>query len=759
VNLRRAATVWLALALLAGALLPATAVVLPRFGGPKSGAAAPEGVQTPHGATGATGAAGRGGRVPHPELLRAAAEADAEILHGRTQKEAEAAAREQAAQSQPWAAAPHMRVRLTGDPVLDAALLNSLNAELATPINPDRVRAVSLADDALADDTLASLQPRRPDAAQQQLWRFLRGHPPQLDRYHLTQALRPLQGDTLLVMAHVDGADGALVFKARNGRPVRLPVTEFEQAAGEAGVHLIIVGCKSARHTSAGFVDDLNAVDAARAMARAAHARPSTMFDLYNALSGPQRVMEFNASTFSVIHTVEVTAGPDGAVLSTLHWSGPQVAPVAARAASATETPAPAPASVAAVAADWFGAPTLKWLTGALLLSWLAGFALRWLEGGRGGALAHAAGIDAFGHLLLTPLALTVLAEAVAGEDAAWWAWGAGLLTGGAALVLALTCTDSKSRRVRPQYLLMALRMALLALPLLAVALLHTRWLEWPAQVIQVLHALYGLGRPLPGPWLLIGGGFALAWVVGMTMDGFEGVRSRRAKGRERAGRLALWREQLAADGVSGAAVHAALSARQAFDRRCATPVAWVVRWDQAKALTDGHAPDPWSGLPHCHWRLVAVPLVSPMEGVNSQAAFGLLRVGSPFMHPLPPTLLQRWRDKDLRAADLPVLLAQIEPRLRWTDFLLPDQLPGLRAVMLFGAAFSAAFAGIALIMDPGSGERGFCAGTSAVLLALLVLWPTSILARRRWHLRWLQRVRPKATPPCAQPPTAAAAG
>jgi len=750
VNLRRAAA-WLALALMVAAL-PAPAVVLPKFGAAKSGAAAPEGSPPPHGAT---GTAGRGGRVPHPELLRAAVEADAETLHGRTPEETQAAVREQAAQAQPWMAAPHMRVRLTGDPVVDAVLLKSLNAELATAMDPDRVRAGSLADDALADDTLAGLLPRRPGEAQRRLWKFLRGYPPQLDLYHLTQALRPLQGDTLLVMGHVDATDGALVFKAGNGRPLRLPLALFEQAARDAGVQLLTVGCRSARYTSAGFVDDLNGLDAARAMARALHARPATLFDLFSALSGPQMVMQFNAETFSTTHAVELTAGPEGAALSTLRWNGP-TARAAAQAASAVSAPPAPPAPFS----GWWSNPALPWLGGAVVASLLAGTAVSRGQTERGGSLARRVSLDVLGHLLLLPLVLTVLAESVAGASGAWWAW-----VGGPALVLVavlcvvITRSDPEVRDERGLWLLGAVRAVIVALPLLALAPLHAGWQVWPAPVMQALLALYGLGRPLPGPWPMIGGAFLLAWLGGMALAGVESVGRLRAERRGRAGRGALWFAQLAADGVTGAPASAAVSARLAFERRCGTPVEWQVRWDQVKTLTDGHAPDPWAGLPQRHWRVVAVPLLPPQQpqGVESQTAFGLLRVGSPFVHPLPPLLLQRWREQALRAADLPVLLAQVEPRLIWADFLPPGQLPRLRGVLIFGTLISASFAGTGLAFDEG--ERRFMQGLAAVLAALFVALPAVLLLRQRWHERWLLRVGVAATPAQAQQPPTAAAG
>lgn len=755
-SLRRAAAALLALALLAGAL-PASAVYVPKIGGgTKSSAATPDGTTPPHGHPGAAGA---GGRVPHPPLLRAAAAAEGPEGRAQATEEQQAqAAREQAEHARPWAAAPHMRVRLTGDPVADAALLRSLNAELATRIDPDRVRVGSLADDALADDTLARLQPRAPDATQKQLWRYLRDPSQHLDLYHLTQALRPLQGDTLLVMAHVDASDGSLVFKAANGRPQRLPAALFEQAARDAGVQLVVVGCRSARHTSAGFADDLNAADAARAMARAAQARPSTLFDLFSALSSPQMVMEFDAVTFGATHTVEVTAGAGGAVLSTVHWSGPQ-AQAAARAASAGWEDPPR-AAAAPLPSAWWAQAALPWVAGAALLSLLAGVVASRGLARRGGSVARRAGIDLLCHLLLVPFVLTMLAESVAGANGHWWAWvGGPLLLLAAALFVVIAWSGAEARDDRAWWLLQAARALTVSLPLLAVALLHTGWLVWPAPVMQALLALYGLGRPLPGPWGLLLGACVVYWLAGIALSGLDGVRGLSDARRARAGRLALWREQLAADGVSGAAARAALSARQAFEGRCLSPVAWVVRWDEAKTLTDGHAPDPWAGQPQRHWRLVAVPLLPPGQGVEPEVAFGLLRVGSPFMHALPPVLLQRWRDQDLRAADLPVLLAQVEPHLLWTDFLPPARVPRLRVLIVFGGALSALFAGLALTMDAGSAERSFCAGTAALLLALLVVWPGVVSARRRWHQRWLQRVRPKAMPANAQPPTAAAAG
>jgi hypothetical protein len=746
----RAAAAVLALALLA-ATMPAVAVAYtPKFGGTKSGAVLHEGTPPAHGATRASGS---GRRAPHPELLRAAAASADDPLHGQPKKDAEVTAHGEAA---PWVAAPHMRVRLTGDPAADAVLLKGLNTELAVAIDPDRVRAGSLADDALADDTLAHQLPRRPDIAQQRLWKFLHGHPPPLDFDLLTQALRPLRGDTLLVMGHVDSADGALVFKGAGGRPRRLPLALFEQAARDAGVQLIVVGCKSARHTSAGFVDDLNGLEAARAMARALHARPTTLFDLYNALSGPQMVMKFDPETFWATHTVEITAGPEGGVLSNLHWSGTHVrAP--ASAASAAAAPGPAAGEASSRWAAWWAAPALTRLAAALIVSWLGGIAAMALDGVRGKGLAALAAADAFAHVLLTPIMLTVLAESVDGGRAAWWAWGSALAAVGAAAWLGLERLSPVPSPSRATRALLALRCLMVATPLAAVALLHTGWMVWPAPAMQGLLALYGLGRPLMAPWALIGLGVLLLWAWSIVMAVVERVLHARNMSRERLGRAALWRQQLAADGVQGAAMQAAIAARLAFDKRCGTPMQWQVRWDRMETLTDVPAPDPWAGLPWRHWRLVALPLLPPQaaQGVEPQTAFGLVRVGSPFMHPLPSLLVQRWREQALHAADLPVLLARVESRLFWADFVPPGQLPRLGGVLIFGVLISASSAGIGLAFDEGA--RRFLQASSAVLAALFVALPGVLLLRQRWHQGWLRRVGAATSPPDARPPTAAA--
>jgi len=781
-NLRRAAAALLLPLLLATTWPVAGVVAIRPGGGGHGGATAPHATAPPpgadaagggpgarhadaaHGTQGSTGARPGGQRAPDPDLLRAAARPAAGTAHGHAQEEADAATRAQAAQEQaahfgPWASAPHLHVRLTGDPVIDAANLKRLNAELATPIDPDRVRAGSLADDALADDLLARQAPRRPSDAQRALWRFLRDHPPHFDLYHLTDALRPLQGDTLLVMGHIDHSDGALVFKADNGRPLRLPLAVFEQASRDAGVHLLFVGCKSARHASAGFLDNLNSLDAARAMARAMHVRPSTLFDLYAALSGPKRDIQFDPAMFFASRVAEVTAGPAGAVVSTVHWSGPH-GPAAASAVAAAE-PVP-PQAEAPPPPAWLSNPALLWLALALLLSWLVGLAVWWWHGQRGASLLGLVAIEAQAHLLLSPVLLTMFAEAVDGAKATWWAGG----TAGVLALVALTggwaAFGPRDSAAIPASTvargLLACRLGVLALPFTAVALLHTGWLAWPSPVMGGLLALYSLGQPLPGPWLMAGGAFLLYWLAGLVVMPVQALQRWEAGRRARRGRAALWRDQLVADGVRGAAAQAAVAARLAFDQRCTRPAPWVLRWDQTKPLTDGHAPDPWAGLPRRHWRLVAVPLVPLAGQVDPQAAFGLIRVGSPFMHPLPPVLLQRLRAQTLRFEALPPLLAQVEPRLHWADFAPADAQPSHGVWISFGAILAAFSAVLAVWAGPGSDARWVCGAIAGAALVLMVLWPGLLWLHRRRHVRWLQRVGPVSESTAAQPPAAAAA-
>jgi hypothetical protein len=756
---------WLAL----GVAPPASAVSAAKFGGGSHGAPV-------HSTPGSHGTQAKAGtRAPHPELLHGASpQAAAEALHGqaRAEAEAQAQARQQAeAEAQqrafdeayaPWAAAPHMKVRLTGDPVLDAQLLWRLNAELATPIDPDRIRAGSLADDSLADDALARQSPRPADEAQQRLWRFLRSGS-MLDVYHLADAMRPLKGDVLLLMAHIDARDNTLVFKGADGRPRRLPRDVFEQAAREAGVQLLTVGCRSARQSSAGFVDDLNSLDAARAMAQAMRSRPTTLFELYGALSGPERVMQFDAASFVATHDVEVTLGADGAVVTRLHWSGP-VASVLLGAAATDSAPATETQAPAAPPASWWTAPAMRTLLGTVAVSWLLGALLVWWSGHRGGALAGRVSIDALAHVLLVPFGLTVFAQAVDGGGAVWWAWGAAVLLGLATAVLALMAAmrPSKPSPADPQErawcALLALRAAVLTAPFMAVALLHTGWFGLPVPLLNVLLLIYGLGRPLPGPGAFLFGAFVLAFCWAYVEQKVAGWRKRLETRRANAGRAVLWREQLAADGVHGTAAEGAVRSRLAFEARCARPVAREARLEEARVLSDVIAPDPWAGGVRRQWRLVAVPLVGRGDGVEAQVGFGLLRLGSPFLHPVPPLLLQRRNAQPLQPAELMTLLARIERRLRWSDYLPLTELPPVKDTAMAGLFWAAVAGGLAWLSAEGTWGRRIGAPVAGVILLAAVVWPCVRWLHRRWRQRWLQRLQPQPQPAGREPPSAATA-
>jgi hypothetical protein len=695
--------------------------------------------------------------------------AAAEALHGQAHVEAEERARRAAeadAQSRayeqayaPWVSEPHMKVHLSGDPVVDAQLLGRLNDELATPLDPDRIRAGSLADDALADDTLAGLSPRRPDGKQRSLWRFLR-EDSHLDVYHLSEALRSLKGEVLLVMGHIDATDNALVFKGADGKPRRLPRDLFDAAARNAAVHLFTVGCKSARKSSAGFVDDLNSLDAARAIAQAMHSRPSTMFELYGALSGPERVIQFDPASFEAMHSAEVTSGPDGAVVSTIQWSGPlavaAVAVVAAVAESSPETPERAALSETDRAGVWRG-PAARVLLGLVLTSWAIGAFLTWTAGQRGLAWGARVAVDGIAHGLMVPALLTMLAEAVDGRGASWWAWGMSLILLLICLAALLAVTlgrhpkasfDAVNAPKQPYKVVwigcLLARGGLLASPFLAVALLHAGWATLPVPVMNCLLVLYSMGRPLPSPWWFLLGSLLLVLLYAYVDDVCKQFLRRRDEHRAGMARAILWRQQLAADGVTGLAAAGAVSSRLAFEDRCGRPPARQARWEETKALTDSFAPDPWAGLARRSWRLVAVPLI-PREGnAEPRVGFGLLRPGSPFFHPLPPVLLQRWRAQQVQPTELVVLLAQLEPRLRWVDFLAPGELPPVKSQIRFGLFWVGVTGGLAWLCAEGTMGRWLSLAVGGITLLLAVLWPCLRLLRLRWRFHWLQHVQPR---------------
>lgn len=648
-----------------------------------------------------------------PPVLRDAARAGRDAQPGAHPAGGEPVAR-------PFVTAPHIEVQLTGDPATDALHLDLLRAEISGRVDPDRVRLLSLADDALSDSRLAAglgADGVGPQMAVEAGLRRLQGD---ADVPMLARVLHRLRGDVLLLVAHHE-PDGTVVFTGRNGRPVRAAAGVLQQAAQEAGVHLQLLGCHSARWSAAGYRDALNSLDAVDALLRVHRNRPQTWLDLMASLSGPDQLLGIDAARWQVQREARVI-GPDGATpLSGFHWYGPRVP-------ATSLAPVLPPAQADASTAD--KTTTSGWLALAVMLSLVAGGMLAPWALPLGADARRWSLRDALLHALALAVWAGVWSRAVVGSGAMSWAV-AGLL-----ITLAGVATAAwQVLRARGSVLLRLLQFAralALTAPLGLLVLMHGSAWRPPTAILAGMRALHAWAldqRDLKSLVVLA----VLLALAGLPVAVMAAVAGSASFDRLHPWRHAAhWRRTLAATGVASgwrrwAAARSRVHLESAVWRRTGSQPAWA----QLQVVSSFVATDPWRGDAVCSWQLVKLPLVRQAE------AFALVREGHPFVHGLPELLARRHLSGQLPSTELPTLLAAREWWLRGTDFV-----PAGQGLAPFMAGLLIAFAAWTATIDAWvlpDYQRGELLGLAGVLVAVSA-WPLLLIGRRVLHRMLLQR-------------------
>lgn len=626
----------------------------------------------------------------------------------------------------PFPTGPHIEVVLTGNAAVDGLHLEMLRSDLSGRIDPDRVRMLSMADDALSDSRLAAGlgdAAQGPQAAVAADLRRLQGD---VDAPTLARVLHRLYGDVLLLVAHHE-PDGTVVFAGRNGRPVRIAASVWRQAAQEAGVQLQLLGCHSARWSASGYRDALNSLDAVDALLRVHSGRPQTGLDLMAALSSPDQVYRIDAAAWLQQRQAQVV-GPDGASpVSGFSWYGPRV-----------RTPTPTSAPPADSQPGFDRAHTSLWLSGLLAASLVAGGLLTpW---SRLAALDEKPRVWApcLLHGAVVAAWMAVWSRAIVGPMAGSWA-AAGLL----AAALAVAWTAWRLLRGRGPgtllRLLWLLRAAVLALPLALVVALHADWWRPPAPVLAVLRELHAWAwtqRSLKDTGtlaLLISFAGLMPALLALVLG--DAIFGRLHPWRH----TAHWWRALGGLGVPAWRRWAAVRARVQLEAAIWRDTQQLPGWAQLQVLARFTAADPWCGGAPCGWQLARLPLARGDE------LFVLVRESHPFVHGLPERLMHRHRAGDLPATALPALVAAREWWLRGTDYLPlgPCLAPVMAGLLLVGAAAAAAMD--LWVIPPYRGDD--LMAFAGALLALAA-WPLLLIARRALH-RWrLQCARPDTHKP-----------
>ncbi|CAN5154746.1 hypothetical protein BH11PSE9_BH11PSE9_29010 [soil metagenome] len=679
-------------------------------------------------------------RAVEPDIFTTAAE--------QIRRQQEQSARQQAAvphDAAPWPDQPHLKVRLTGEPVADAAWIARLEAHLAGRIDPARLRVASLSDDAPTDRTLdAGLRPAMRGAGRV-FERMLRKTPDALDAPRLAAALEAYRGSVLLLIAHIDANRPVIVFRDARGSQREVDLQALQTAEVQAGVDVVLIGCKSAAHRAAGFADSLNSLDAAAAVLRAAAARPASYRELFGQLAGPQLEMLIDPVRFEVHGEMAFTRPGGGEPMSTVRWQGApslaSVPPAAGPAASAAL--APTAESLGPTALDPAVTTARVLLAAVAVLSWLGGVALAWKKlasspgnagRGAGGPAGEGAGASArtrvaISHAVWHVAALVVLTAAFAGAvsdhpEAILDAFAAVLIC---TVLTALLLQAMRGKTSRPAlHALNAVRAALVSLPFFLVWLLHERGRETLGEGLRgALRAGYQAMRSAPeigSALTLAAAGVLTYYFVVSAIDDHVARRKRAAQARAELLAIGVTRPANLASALRAARVFAQEARKRDAGDPCAPsvhPIAEVI------------APDPWADGVLRQFMLVKLSFAAT-------SVLGISRAHTRFVHPLPEVLAEAWHRGDVGVAALPRLLALIEPGVKGGDYFGIRRLAMQRLFRIgrWGMLAAALLAAVtAWIVAPSGPEDHFhlwvlgSAAGGAALVGALLLWPA------RWLL------------------------
>jgi len=737
---RKAAALLLAFATL-GMAFEAHALVIPKggFGRGFVRGTPHEVPNVPHGKPGAGDAFLHSERPPEPEIFLSTSE--------RARQLQKQAARPQATvphDAAPWPDQPHLRVRLTGDPHMDALLIAQLESHLGGSIDSSRIRVASLADDAPADHMLDTLPSGMRDPGRL-FENVLRRTPDALNAQRLAAALEVHRGNVLLLMAHIDAQRPVIVFRDAQGGQREISLQALQWAERQAGVDVVLIGCNSADHRAAGFAGSLNSLDAAAAVLRVADAHPASYRELFGRLAGPQLEMLIDPEHFQVHGELTVVRSGSDVPVSTVRWAGAQSQvrqPFTAGPAPSAPASPPADAS-GPDAVDQAGHTAQVSLVGVVMLSWLTGVALGWRQARDKGAPWRMAVTQAVWHVAVLAIVAGSFAEAVADSTSATISAFLAL----AALIIALGLLGRSiiKKSGAPLHSLNALRATVAVLPFLLVwQLFEHGETSLPETLRRSLLAVYQAVRVAPEP----GAAFWLAAVLVLCHYIILSALRDRAEQRRH---LAEARAELKAIGITRRAnLASALHGMRTFAREMRLyDHGDPHRPSELHPIVDVIAPDPWAdGMPR---HFVLVSLSFPKTSV-----LGLMRAETRFVHPLPDVLAEAWHRGEDSAAALPRLLALIEPRLKAGNYLGIRRRQALRLLRIgrwLVAGTGVTIAAAVWLAQPDVPDAHFhgvvfaSAAAGAGLVAAMFARPAHWLLHERHLVRRLRAARGACTP------------
>lgn len=211
---------------------------------------------------------------------------------------------------------PFIRIRATGNPILDDALSAfaraKFNPMLAERFSVDDLRVIPLGmseDVDFSAKEIARYNRWLPSAQQDgvgPLAQFAKGDVGQISKERLAQMLVPYRGKTIVLVGHVpEDTQAFFVTTAEGMKPVDL--SAWMEAADAADVNIIPVGCNSGRFSPIGAAHDINSDDVLQRVLNVINRRPSTISDFFRELSGNDLVLVLDPTRLNIFNnTIEI---------------------------------------------------------------------------------------------------------------------------------------------------------------------------------------------------------------------------------------------------------------------------------------------------------------------------------------------------------------------------------------------------------------------------------------------------------------------
>lgn len=187
---------------------------------------------------------------------------------------------------------PHVRLRTAASPLHDSLVQDfaqaRLNSIMKEPFDVSDIHIVALA---MADSATVSASEirrfaQRLPAESLDLAGPLSRMPPDVSKEQMLAALEPYRGSTVIVTGHVpDGELGFFRFGS-DGRKQDVALSAWTEAAREAGVNIIPLGCNTGRFAEFGARGLINSADVLARLQDVMRRRPTDIGSFFQYLTG-----------------------------------------------------------------------------------------------------------------------------------------------------------------------------------------------------------------------------------------------------------------------------------------------------------------------------------------------------------------------------------------------------------------------------------------------------------------------------------------